>query len=135
MIKKVKAVKEIVIISENRVGVLSAISKILADRGINIVAISAHAACGVALINLVTEDHARVKDLLDRKAIAYQENSVLLLEVEDKPGTLLSLTKKLAANKVDILNVYGSAGCACCPCSLVILTDNNRRAEVALRGK
>lgn len=135
MIKKVKAVKEIVIISENRVGVLSTISKVLADRGINIVAISAQAAGGVALISLVADDHVHARDLLDKKGIAYEENSALLLDIEDKPGALMRLTKRLAAAKIDILNVYGSEGCGCCPCRVVVLTDNNQRAEVVLRKK
>ncbi len=135
MIKKVKTVKEIVVISENRIGALSTITKVLADRGINIVAISAQTAGGIALISLVAEDHVRATDLFARKGIAYQENSALLLDVEDRPGALMRLGKKLAADKIDILNIYGSQGCGCCPCRVVLVTDNNQRAEVILRKK
>ncbi len=133
MIQSVKMGKELVVISENKVGVLSKVAKILADRGINIIAISAQAAGGVALMNLITEDPVRTKDLLAQKGFKVQENGALLLEVEDKPGVLMQLTKKLAAKKVNILNVYGSASAAYGPCVLALSTDNNQKALTALQ--
>ena len=133
MIHSAKLGKEFVVVSENKVGVLSKIATILADRGIDILAVSAQAAGGVALINLVTDDALRTKDLLSKKKIKAQENAVLLLQVEDKPGVLKRLTKKLAAKKIDILNIYGSAPASYGPCVLVISTSDNSKALLALK--
>lgn len=133
MIQSVKLGKEFVVVSENKVGALSKIATILADHGIDILAISAQAAGGVALMNLVTDDSLRTKDQLGKKGFKVQENSVLLVQVEDKPGVLMQLTKKLAAKKIDILNIYGSAPASYGPCVLVISTNNNQEALVTLK--
>src|SRR5947209_7749706 len=96
MIKQVKKAKEIVVVSENKVGTLAEVSRILAERGINIQALSAQAAANVALLNFVVDDHQHAVDLLRKKGLPFHENEVLIVEVEDQPGVLRNLTKKLA---------------------------------------
>ena len=134
MIQSVKAGKEIVIVSQNKVGILSQIARALAERAINVIAISAQAAGGVGLINLVVEDHLRGTDLLRKKGFPVQENPVVLVEVEDRPGVLRQFTQKLAARKIDILNIYGSASAGYGPCLIVLSTSDNQKALVTLRA-
>jgi len=133
MIQSVKLGKEFVVVSENKVGVLSKITAMLADHGIDIVALSAQAAGGVALMNFVTDDALHTRDLLIKKGWKIQENTVLLLEIEDKPGVLMQIARKLAAKKIDILNIYGSAPASYESCTLVLATDNNQKALVTLK--
>ena len=133
MIQSAKLGKEFVVVSENKVGALSKVAALLADRGIDIVAISAQAAGGVALMNFVTDDALHTRALLAKKGLKAQENTVLLLEVADRPGVLLSITRKLAAQKIDLLNVYASAPASYGPCTLVISTNNNQKALVTLK--
>jgi hypothetical protein len=113
--------------------VLSKVAAMLADRGIDIMAISAQAAGGVALMNFVTDDALHTRDLLAKRGLILQMNTVLLLEVEDKPGALVQITRKLAAKKINILNIYASAPASYGPCTLVITTDNNQKALVVLK--
>ena len=42
-------------------------------------------------------------------------------------------TRKLAAKKIDILNVYASAPASYGPCTLVMVTNNNQKALVTLK--
>ena len=133
MIQNVKIGKEIVITSKNKVGLLASIAKILSDRGINIVAISAQIAGGVALLNMVTDDHVFSVDTLKKKGFPVQENPVVLVELDDTPGALKKVTQKLAAKKIDLTNLYGSAEATYVPCLLVISSTNNQKALVALR--
>lgn len=133
MIQSVKLGKEFVVVSENKVGVLSKVAAMLADRGIDILAISAQAAGGVALMNFITDDALRTRDLLAKKGFKAQENTVLLLEILDRPGVLMQVARKLAAKKIDILNVYGSAPASYGMCALVIATNNNQKALVTLK--
>jgi len=133
MIQSVKLGKEFVVVSENKVGVLSKVAAMLADRGIDIVAISAQAAGGVALMNFVTDDALHTRDLLAKKGFKAQENTVLLLEIADRPGALMRVTRKLAAKKIDILNVYASAPASYASCILVLSTNDNQKALVALK--
>ncbi len=133
MIKNAKLGKELVVIAKNKPGVLAKVAQALADRGIDIEAISAQAAGGVGLMNFVVDEHLRAKDLLRKKGFQFHENEVLLLEAEDSPGVLLSITRKLAAKKIDIFNIYGSAPATYGPCVLVLSTSNNQKAVVSLR--
>ncbi|MFH0984374.1 MAG: hypothetical protein V1882_02435 [Candidatus Omnitrophota bacterium] len=133
MIQSVKLGKEFVVVSENKVGVLSKVATLLADHGIDMVALSAQAAGGVALMNFVTDDALRTRDLLAKKGWKAQENTVLLLEIVDRPGVLMRITRKLAAKKISILNIYGSAPTSYGMCTLVIVTDSSQKALVVLK--
>ncbi len=133
MIKNVKAGKEIVVTSKNKVGMLSHVANILADHGINIIALSAQAAGGVALMNFVVDDHLRAMDSLRKAKFQVQENDVVLISVEDKPGVLRSLSQRLAAKKIDLMNIYGSTTTTYAPCLLVLASSNNQKAIVTLR--
>jgi hypothetical protein len=133
MIQKVKVGKEIVITAKNKVGLLSSISKVLADHGINIIAVSAQAAGGVALLNFVVDEHVRAMDTLRKNGYQATENDVVLVELEDRPGALRQLTQKLAAKKIDLMNIYGSTTAAYSPCLLVVSSNNNQKAIVTLR--
>ncbi len=133
MIKSVKAGKEIVVTSKNKVGMLSSVAKVLADHGINIIALSAQAAGGVALMNFVVDDHLRAVDSLRKSRFQVQENDVILISVEDKPGVLRQLTQRLAAKKIDLVNIYGSTTTTYAPCLLVAASSHNQKAMIALR--
>lgn len=135
MIRGVKMGKEIVVTAENEAGILARLASVLADRGINMTAISAQAVGGVGLMNFTVDDHLHAVDLLRKKKYNVQENPVILLEVEDRPGVLREITKKLAGKKIDILNIYGSAAATYAGCTLVLSTSHNQKALVLLRGK
>jgi hypothetical protein len=109
------------------------VAKALADRGINIVAVSAQAAGGVALMNFVVDEHLRAMDLLRKKNFPVHENSVVLVEVEDRPGVLKQITEKLAAKKIDLLNLYASTTATYGPCLLVLSSSDNQKAIVTLK--
>ncbi len=133
MIQSVKLGKEFVVVSENKVGVLAKVAAILADRGIDIMAISAQGAGGVALMNFVTDDTLHTRDILAKRGFKAQENTVLLVEVADRPGALMRITRRLAAKKIDILNIYASASASYAMCTLVLSTNNNQKALLALK--
>ena len=133
MIRNIKMGKEIAVVAENKIGILSSVAKKLAERGINITAISAQGPGGVALMNLVVDEHLRATDLLRKSGFAFRISNVLLLEAEDRPGVLLAITRKLASAKIDILNIYGSAPASYGPCILVLSTSNNQKAIVQLK--
>ncbi len=133
MIQNVKSGKEIIITSQNKVGLLAGVAKALSDHGINIIAISAQVAGGVALINMVTDDHGPSVEVLKKKGYQLQENPILLLELDDTPGALRKVTQKLAQSKIDLNNLYGSAEATYVPCLLVVSSSNNQKALVALK--
>ena len=135
MIQSVKPGKEIIVSAKNEAGLLSKLSKLFADRGVNIIAISAQVAGGAALLNFVVDEHVTAMDLLRKKKYQVHENNVVLVQIEDKPGAMLRMTQRLMGKKIDLVNIYGSATNTYSPCLLVFSTNNDQKAMVALRKK
>lgn len=134
MVKNVKLGKEISVNVVNKIGVLADISKILADYGINIEAVTGYAVNKEATIMLVTDDNLRVIDALKKKNYkSIRENEVVIIELEDKPGALKAVTTKLAGEDIDIKYMYGTTCPGGCPARLVISTVNNEKAFFVLR--
>ncbi len=132
MIKSVQLGKEITVTVINNIGILADISKLLADHDINIVGVAGYAVGNEAKIMLVTEDNVRAADALKKKGYkSLKENEVIIIELENKPGALKLISVKLAAEDLDIKQVYGSVCAGGCPAKLIISTSNNEKALVA----
>ena len=129
MVKAVYLGKEVVVNITNRIGILADISKILADHGINIEAISGYATTNEAKLMFVTEDNQRASDALIKAGYkGARENPVVIVELEDKPGALRHITTKLAAENIDIRYIYGTACSEKLPAKLVLSTSNDEKA-------
>lgn len=137
MIKSVGFGKEIVVTVANRVGVLAEMAKILADHGINLEGVAGYAQVKDAKIMLVVDDALRAIDALKVKGYANaKENNVIEVELENKAGALKNLTLKLAEAGIDINYIYGTTCSGDCTVARLILdTNNNEKALVALKGK
>ncbi len=135
MVKSAEMAKELIIITENKIGVLADISKMLAERGINIEAIAGYGLPdNTAKLMLVTNDNLRAMDALKTNGHKpIKESDVILLELENKIGALKGVTEILAQNKVDIKYVYATTCHSGCPSRMVFATSDNPKAISLLR--
>lgn len=124
--------KEIILHVRNDMGVLGEIARLIAERGVSIVAISGTADGGTCVLRLITDDNLRACDLLREHGYTPVEESVVLLEVPNKPGMIKKLTTRLGEEEVDILSLYASASQKDAYCLMVLRTTNDSRALVAL---
>ncbi len=133
--KNVQLGKEIVVTAVNKIGILADISKILADHGINIAAVAGYAAeDNTAKIMLVTEDNLRSSDALKKAGYKLvKESEVVMMDLENKPGALKSITSILSGEGIDIKYIYGTACTGNCPSRIVLATSNNEKAVVAFK--
>lgn len=131
---KTRPAKEIVVRMPNEIGTLNGIAKTIADRGVDILAVSASVEGAQAVIRLVTDDSVRVMDALRAQKCEAREGEVLLTEVSHKPGMLHRLTEQLAQAEIDIHHLYASASTAQTHCLLVFATACNDRARVLLNA-
>lgn len=121
----------ITVIVHNRPGLLAEITQLLAERGLSIASIAADSlgAQGVVHIGIERADEA----LAALTAAGYNAVSedVLLARVEDKPGALAQLSRRLMEAQLDIrgLNmVQRNEGWAV----VAIATSDNARAKDVL---
>ena len=124
--------KEIVVKIRNTVGVLRDLTKIVAEKGVNLLAASAWVEGENGIIHLVTDDALRTKEALEEHRYAPQERDVILVKVYHTPGTLRSVLEDLAAEDIDIHHLYVSADINDRECLVVLSTANNDRAVVLL---
>jgi hypothetical protein len=129
---KARITKEAVVRVSNRIGVLMQVAKIVSDKGIDIVAVSAGVEGAEAVIRLVTSDHLRTMDAFREHKLNAQEARVVMTEVEHRPGMLRHITEKLTMENIDLTYLYASAAAGQGKSLIIFSSTNNDRAVVVL---
>ncbi len=93
---------------ENRPGELARLGEALGERGINITAIGGAGSGGGGGIGLVTNDEAGTREVLKAAGIAAREIGLVSVSLEQKPGTLGEVARKLADAGVNIELLLGT---------------------------
>jgi len=98
--------KEISIITDDRVGLLADISYILGKAKINIESIAASAVGGKAVLSIVVRDYDRAKSVLENSGFKKTAGNVIFVKLEDKPGMLAEIAKMLAESGINVENLH-----------------------------
>jgi hypothetical protein len=101
--------KQLTIPTQDRPGTLAQIAKLLGQSKINIVAMNCATFGMQGAIQIVVDDVARAKRVLDKQHLPYTEHDVLCLEIENSPGCLGEFAGKLAAHGINVSAGYGTA--------------------------
>ena len=136
MLKKASMTKELRLTVDNKVGVLNMISSLLADRGINIEALIGYERTDekMSTIRLVADDIRRAADVLREKKIgSVEELDIVTVDMENTPGALSSMTKLLAQKEINIRYIYATSHIDHALVRVVLSTNNNEGAYVALK--
>jgi len=94
---------------ENKPGQLAKIGSALARAKVNIEAISVVDSAEVGVVRLFTSSNAKARTALKKAGMSVVQQPVLVAKLPNEPGALAGVAKKLAAAKVNIDFVYGSA--------------------------
>lgn len=129
---KARLGKEIVVRVTNEIGVINQLSKVIAEKGINALAVNGEVEGRTATMRFVTDDNLRVSDALRAKHYAPRESECVIVEVQNKPGMLRSVTEKLAAESIDIHHIYATAAEDEKHSLLAFDSSNNDHAVVVL---
>jgi hypothetical protein len=86
----------------NRPGELAHLAQGLCDRGVNIHQIQGSAAGDLGLALIYTDNDEITRDVLDTLGLSYVTGGTLLLELDDTPGALGDLTRKLEQGGVQL---------------------------------
>ena len=134
MIKSVNLGRELVVKVPNKAGILADMTKVLAEHGLNVEGVAGYVTGSEAQIMIVAEDTLRAKEAMAKAGYkAAKDNEVVVIELQNKPGALKAVTAKLAAEKIDIRYVFGTACAAGCLAKIIFATTANEKAVVALK--
>ena len=128
------SVKQISIFVENQTGLLSEVTTLLADNGINLRALSIADTSDFGILRIMVENVDKAAQILHEHGFTYTVTEVLAVKMRDEAGGLAEILKVLA--KADIALEYAYAfllqqeGKA----FLVVRIADNAEAEAALQA-
>lgn len=128
---KAKIGKELLVKTENKVGMLAEVTSAIAATGINIQAICAYGRDKEAYFMVVTDNNKKVEGALKGKKYEVSERDVVIVELENKPGSAKEMAAKLKGANIDLNYIYGTThgtGVA----TIVFNSNNNAEAVKAV---
>jgi hypothetical protein len=117
--------RQLMVYASNQIGSLAEITSIISSSGINLVAICAYSIQDKVAIMLVTEDNNAARKLLEAQDCKVQEEEVVLLTLDNKPGALQAVTERIAESDIDLKLIYGSSDPTAQFCRIVLIAENN----------
>ncbi len=128
------SVKQISIFVENQTGLLSEVTTLLADNGINLRALSIADTSEFGILRIIVEDVEKAAQILHENGNTYTVTEVLAVKMNDRAGGLAEILKVLADAGIGLEYAYAfllqQAGQAC----LVVRVADNAEAEAALKA-
>jgi len=125
--------KQLSIFLPNRPGMLAHIASVLADANVNILALSVHDTVDNAVVRLVLDNPTKALLLLEQEELYIMEQEVVILAVDNEPGTLARIAQKLGHADINIQYAYCTAASSQVAGCIVIKTDQPERAMDCLR--
>jgi hypothetical protein len=122
---------DLTVILEHRPGELARLGEVIGEAGVNIRGLAAFTGEGRGVVHVLLDDVAvaSCRAALDRAGMGIaDEREVLVVEVEDRPGTLGELSRQLADANVNVDLAYTTFGGV----RIVIATDDLQSARAAL---
>jgi hypothetical protein len=98
--------KQLALFLDNRPGTLARLADALAEARINIYAISTSDTVDHTVIRLVVSDHRKALHLFEEHGTLVVDDDVLMIDGDNKPGSLAKIAHKLAAAKINIEYAY-----------------------------
>jgi len=130
-----RCVRELVIRTENRVGLVGDIARLLSDMGINILAVHVEAQGEEAAVHLITDAQLYARDALRDAEFPVEELEVVAIELPNRPGFLRKIAEALARQNLDIHYLYATAAEGTERSLVVFSCSNNGKAVLMLRER
>lgn len=99
-------VEQISVFLENKAGRLFEVTRILAEAGINIRALSLADTSDFGILRLIVNDNNRAKEVLRQQGFTVGKTEVVAVEVSDQPGGLHKILEVLFNANVNVEYMY-----------------------------
>jgi len=129
-----RVARQLSLILENRPGVLAEVCFDLGEKKINIEAVTVANLVDHSVVRMVVDDPNRAVHLLGEAGVLVLENEILAIELENKPGALADVARRLGKARVNIDYLYASTPRPKGKATVYLRVDNLKRAQTALAG-
>jgi hypothetical protein len=121
--------KDLTVVLEDRPGELAKLGQATGSANINIEGMSGDTREGRGVVHILVEDAGAARDALSGAGIEVaDERDVFVVDVEDRPGTLGEVARKLAAAEANVEFTYATFG----GCRVVFAVDDAAAAREVL---
>jgi len=125
--------KQLSVFVENKVGSINELCVALSQALVNVIGILVSDDLDWGVVRLVVDDPARAKQVLNDSGYVYGESEVVVVSLNNHPGTLATMTEKLSKAKIAIEYAYAAGEGE--KALVIISTDNNKKADKILSEK
>ena len=122
--------QELYLEAKNETGMLGRVTAALAMEGVYIIHLSAYSVGDRGYLQMVTKDSQKAKKALSHFISKIEEREVLIVEFENKVGTLYPVAKILGNNNIAIHYVYGTSGDGFKIVGVFSTADNHKAAAL-----
>lgn len=105
----VKLVKQYTVFLPNVPGALSKFVELFANEGVNIIGIASEIRDDSGVVRVAVDADRKVSHILTGAGFTTIETQMISLELPDKPGQLMRMTRLLGEHNINITTVYGTA--------------------------
>ncbi len=119
---------------ENRPGMLARVCDALTAAKINIYAISTSDTVDHIVVRMVVSDPAKALRIFEEHGTLVVETEVLMIDGDNKPGSLANIARKLAAADVNIEYAYCATSPAAKKGLLILRASNAKKAMKILNS-
>jgi hypothetical protein len=102
------AIKQISVFLENTTGRLGEVTRVLAEAGINIRAISIADTADFGILRLIVDKNGEAVKALNNGGFTTRQSDVAAVEVNDNPGSLAEVMELFQKSQVNIEYLYAS---------------------------
>ena len=104
----IKIARQYTVFLPNIPGALNKFIDLFTKESINIIGIASEIKDDSGIVKIAVEVDKKISYILTSAGFTTVETPMLAIDLTDKPGELLALTKVLAQNNINITTVYGS---------------------------
>ena len=125
---------QLAVFLENRPGTLARVCEALAAAKINIFAISTSDTVDHTVVRMVVNDSRRAMYLFEERGTLVTETEVLMIDGDNKPGSLARIAQRLAEAKINIEYCYCATSPAAKKGLLIMRVSNVTKALKVLNS-
>ena len=126
--KTLRTVEQLAFFIANRPGTLSDLCDALAEEKVNIYGLTVSDTVDHAVVRMVVSDTRRAIAVLEARGVLVLESEVLMIENDNKPGSLSRIARALSAGKVNIEYAYLASMPAAKKGLLILRVEDVRKA-------
>lgn len=98
--------RQIVVISENRIGVIAEISRVLSERGVNIERLDTSRTETHGAVVLTADDYDAALRALNGAGFKAVSEDAVVVRLKNEPGSLAKLSGRLSGANIDIRGMH-----------------------------